>query len=137
VAKGWSAKSRSRHCAWHQIVLAMRTINARPDYVPYVAAGQSKHVDPSQSLNDPGAHGKHLPPSGPACPALHWQSLTLALPDTDMEFAGQDVHTADPDNGLKVPTPHAVHAAAPSGPVDPELQVHTSADEPVDVEYFP
>ena len=72
-------------------------------------------------------------------PSTQFVQLDSELAADVVEYfpISHDVHTADPDNGLKVPTSHAVHAATPSGPVDPELQVHTFADEPVTKDHLP
>ena len=72
------------------------------------------------TFDEPAAHGKHSPPSGPAYPAghlqsdknalptvfyLHLQSSSSILPGTDMEFAGQsaqseeNISTSQSDNG--------------------------------------
>ena len=51
----------------------------------------------------------HVPPSGPAHPALHWQSVSASLPVAECELTGQAAHAIEPVSFLYVSTAHAVH----------------------------
>ena len=91
---------------------------------------------PLIALNVPGAHAEQVPPSAPAQPALHKQSVIFSLPCAENESAGQAEHVSfdvaatfveyvpplqnvqacDPLTSLYVPGKHASHAC-PFGPV--------------------
>ena len=49
------------------------------------------------------------------------QLVKVELPADEVEFVGQEVHSADPVDALYPPATHAVHAP-PSGPEKPALQ---------------
>ena len=53
---------------------------------------------PMVYLNSPGAHAEHARPSGPVCPALHWQLVRRLLPSGDVAFAGHWVQAEAPGN---------------------------------------
>ena len=94
--------------------------------------------DPGPVLYVPKAHNSHVPnPSGPFDPAL--QAHTFATePVTAENFpVAHPVQEAEPGFVLYLPTPQDSQVPTPSDPVDPALQVHTFAIEPVIVENFP
>jgi ABC-type cobalt transport system substrate-binding protein len=110
----------------------------------YVPAEQLKHpIEPLTSLYFPATQAVHVPPFTPVNPALHVQAAITELDASELEFAGQDTHTAEavaptateykptaqsvhttlPLLVLYLPATHAEHTP-PSGPVKPALQTH-------------
>ena len=66
-----------------------------PTVVEYVPIWQSSHVsDPANSLYFPATHSEHVPPSGPVEPALQVQAVSIELPDSDDDWAGQISHVS-------------------------------------------
>ena len=101
-----------------------------PRVVEYLPIPQSEHSsDPIVTLNLPGTHAVHTPPSTPVYPALHWQLPKSSLPISALAFSGQLEQGALPMLLLNVPAWHKVQVC-PSSPVAPTLhwQLVSSAD---------
>jgi hypothetical protein len=120
-----------------------------PRALEYVPDPQLLHrADPFDTLNLPGTHAVHMPPSGPEEPALQVHLVKAALPAGVLEFDGQALHVEAPTAVEYVPAPqsvqfplpaadlylpdtHVVHVS-PFGPAEPELHVQfVKAELPV------
>ena len=66
----------------------------------------------------------HDPPSAPANPASHSQSVTLVLSGGEIAFEGQFVHERDPTELLYVDSAHP-EQGPPSSPVNPALHLQS------------
>ena len=76
-----------------------------PTDAEYVPMPQSTHaVDPASALCLPATHSEHVPPSGPPMPAVHLQSVTTVLPDSECEPAGHSRQFVP--EALYFPGPH-------------------------------
>ena len=67
-----------------------------PTVTEYVPVPQSVHVTlPALVLYFPATQPEHTPPSGPVNPALQVQSVTITLPDGELELSGHTEHVAE------------------------------------------
>jgi hypothetical protein len=75
-----------------------------PRLTTFMPALQVAHSAlPMVFLNSPGAHAEHARPSGPVCPALHWQLVRRLLPSGDVAFAGHCVQAEAPVSAAYLP----------------------------------
>jgi len=119
--------------------LQIHTFVVEPLTREYLPVPHDVHgADPDDVLKVPSAHDVHVSsPSGPLDPELQVHTFVIEPLTREYLPIPQDVHGADPDDVLKVPSAHDVHVSSPSGPLDPELQVHTFVIEPLTSEYLP
>ena len=81
-----------------------------PRLTAFMPALQVAHSAlPMVYLNSPGAHAEHARPSGPVCPALHWQLVRRLLPSGDVAFAGHWVQAEAPALAEYLPVSQRVH----------------------------
>ena len=75
-------------------------------FLPYLPEPQSVQLPlPPPDLYLPAAHAVHVPPSGPAKPALQVHLAPPEAPDGEVEFDGQAMHVVRPTAGEYVPVP--------------------------------
>ena len=102
---------------------AGQAVQTDAELLENVSAGHVEHAaGPEALLAVPAAHATHGPTLGPVYPALHEQSLTFVLPNSEIAFAVQLVHAALPFAGLYLPDTQATHGP-PLGPVEPASQM--------------
>ena len=115
-----------------------------PRLAAFMPALQVEHSAlPMVYLNSPGAHAEHARPSGPVCPALHWQLVRRLLPFGDVAFAGHWVQAEAPVSAAYLPASQRAQvlfedapAAAEDVPAGQRAQV-LFEDAPAAAEYVP